>query len=153
VRRLACLLFLVLPALSQTIPPEDWLREHNAIRVKLHETPLVWSDQLADAARHWAETLINSHSLRHDGDHTHGQNIFAISRGSASVPFVLHAWVEEVSSYDYARNTCSSMCGHYTQLVWRDTREVGCAVARRRGREIWVCDYSPPGNVVGQRPY
>jgi pathogenesis-related protein 1 len=153
VRRIACLLVFVWPLFSQTALPEDWLREHNAIRARLHEQPLVWSDELAEAARHWADTLINSRSLRHDGDHTHGQNIFAITRGSATVAFVVHAWAEEASSYDYTQNVCTAMCGHYTQLVWRDTREVGCAVASRRGREIWVCDYSPPGNVVGQRPY
>ena len=42
---------------------------------------------------------------------------------------------------------------HYTQIIWRDTSEVGCAMAHSSFREVWVCQYSPPGNVVGQRPY
>jgi hypothetical protein len=38
-------------------------------------------------------------------------------------------------------------------MVWRDTREVGCAVATDTEREVWVCEYYPPGNVAGFRPY
>jgi len=45
------------------------------------------------------------------------------------------------------------VCGHYTQIVWRDTKQVGCGVARDNRREIWVCNYDPPGNWVGHRPY
>src|SRR5712691_6171246 len=59
----------------------------------------------------------------------------------------------EARNYDYASNRCHGVCGYYTQIVWRDTREVGCGVARGPGREVWVCDYSPPGNWVGRRPY
>jgi pathogenesis-related protein 1 len=45
------------------------------------------------------------------------------------------------------------VCGHYTQIVWRDTTSVGCAAQSCPQGEIWVCDYSPPGNYVGQHPY
>jgi hypothetical protein len=45
------------------------------------------------------------------------------------------------------------VCGHYTQIVWRNTKSVGCAVARGKGVEVWVCNYDPPGNYAGQRPY
>jgi hypothetical protein len=38
-------------------------------------------------------------------------------------------------------------------LVWNNTREVGCAVASEPGREVWVCNYDPPGNWIGERPY
>ena len=54
------------------------------------------------------------------------------------------------------------VCGHYTQLVWRNSTLLGCAYARCTSNspfqgvptwDFWVCDYSPPGNWVGQRPY
>jgi hypothetical protein len=44
------------------------------------------------------------------------------------------------------------MCGHYTQLVWRRARQVGCAAARGGSREVWVCEF-PEGNYIGMRPY
>jgi len=45
--------------------------------------------------------------------------------------------------------------GHYTQMVWRTTREIGCAVAKRTDISgyIVVCRYSPAGNIIGQKPY
>jgi len=43
--------------------------------------------------------------------------------------------------------------GHYTQMIWRNTTEVGCAVAERDDRQILVCRYSPPGNVRGEMAY
>jgi pathogenesis-related protein 1 len=51
----------------------------------------------------------------------------------------------------------SDGCGHYTAIVWRNTTEVGCGVASCQAGgatwDIWICNYSPPGNVVGQKPY
>jgi hypothetical protein len=47
--------------------------------------------------------------------------------------------------------------GHYTQVVWRDTRRVGCGMATcRQGEWTWrllACNYDPPGNYMGQKPY
>jgi hypothetical protein len=75
------------------------------------------------------------------------------------------AWGGEASFYDYATNSCSAGkdCGHYTQIVWRDSVRAGCAHhtcttnspfgAQNPSWDFWVCDYEPPGNVVGQRPY
>jgi len=47
------------------------------------------------------------------------------------------------------------MCGHYTQVVWRSTTTVGCAMAvcKDSQEQIWVCQYQKPGNWVGQKPY
>src|ERR1700741_2518569 len=42
---------------------------------------------------------------------------------------------------------------NYTQVVWAKTRAVGCAVAADQSQEVWVCNYAPPGNYVGYRPY
>ena len=67
---------------------------------------------------------------------------------------VVDSWGSEIKDYNYADNSCSGVCGHYTQLVWKDTKEVGCAMSVcGDNSQIWVCSYSPPGNVVGQKPY
>jgi hypothetical protein len=70
-------------------------------------------------------------------------------------------WAAEADHFDYAANRCSGVCGHYTQLVWRGTTSVGCAIQKCTSGSpfssgTWyfaVCDYSPPGNFVGERPY
>jgi pathogenesis-related protein 1 len=65
-------------------------------------------------------------------------------------------WSSEGTNYDYATNTCNGTCGHYTQIVWRATRKLGCAVADCPSltfRTSLVCDYGPGGNTGTERPY
>lgn len=62
-------------------------------------------------------------------------------------------WIAEMPAYDHNTNRCNGVCGHYTQVVWRTTRAVGCGVGFDGDRQIWVCEYAPPGNIAGARPY
>ena len=75
--------------------------------------------------------------------------------GSSRRWLITHTWhqLEEAWHANSKRLRGLFGSGHYTQIVWRSTVEVGCAVARSGLHEVWVCRYSPPGNVVGQRPY
>ena len=132
---------------------QDLLTAHNAVRARSHVAPLVWSDRLAKHAQEWADTLLARGEFGHRPNLTYGENLYEI-RGAAATPArVVGAWAAESKYYDYRSNTCQGVCGHYTQIIWRDTTAVGCAVARGRGREVWVCDYDPPGNWIGKRPY
>jgi pathogenesis-related protein 1 len=133
--------------------PDQMLDAHNAVRAKLHLPPLVWSEKLAKAAQEWANMLIKEGTFHHPAKSPWGQNLYAVSGGEYLPEQIVNGWASEASQYDYKNNQCTGMCGHYTQLVWRATREVGCAVARGGNREVWVCDYSPPGNHMGMRPY
>lgn len=114
---------------------------------------VVWSDKLASAAQHWAERLLNGRKFYHQPDNPYGENLFEIAGGTASSAEVVGSWASEARAYDYRSNSCTSTCGHYTQIVWRYTKQIGCGVAQGGGRQIWVCEYSPPGNVIGERPY
>jgi pathogenesis-related protein 1 len=130
------------------------LEQHNAIRARMRLPRLEWSETLARLAREWARTLVAERAFFHRPHNDFGENLFQITDGVATPEQVVGAWAAEGAGYDYTSNGCrGSMCGHYTQLVWRDTRKVGCARARGVAREVWVCNYDPPGNVEGQRPY
>ena len=129
------------------------LDAHNAIRARVGVPPLVWSDQLAEVAQDWANHLIATGGLSHRPNNRYGENIYTISGGTATPYEVADLWAKEAREYDIRGNTCSGVCGHYTQLVWSKTRAVGCAVADAPRREVWVCNYDPPGNVIGYRPY
>jgi hypothetical protein len=81
------------------------------------------------------------------------------------------SWVSEKMCWDYGTingtekcdTTCytalhSSGCGHYTQVIWRTTQRVGCGYSECQGDSgftygIWVCNYDPPGNYIGETPY
>ncbi len=137
--------------------------------------PLGWSSTVADRAQAWAAGCDYRHdtsALRALG---YGENIAAAyppgSIGTADV--VEGLWGGEAPFYTYATNTCDAAnpansaqtCGHYTQLVWRGTTVVGCGFTTCTAAtwpfssgtpgpwDYWVCDYAPPGNWIGQRPY
>jgi|SRR5579871_2626002 len=129
------------------------LAAHNAVRARVGQKPLVWSNQLASYAQEWADHLLATGAFQHRSPHPYGENLFETDGGRSTPAEVVRAWASESKDYDYRSNGCRSVCGHYTQIVWASTRKVGCAVAHLSWREVWVCNYDPPGNFVGQRPY
>jgi len=132
---------------------DEMLQAHNSLRSELHLRPMAWSDKLATMAQNWAETLIDRNQFVHSRKPGLGENLFEIDGFRFPPTDVVRQWASEARDYDYRSNQCHAVCGHYTQIVWRDTRQVGCGVARGGRREVWVCEYSPPGNLVGSRPY
>jgi Uncharacterized protein with SCP/PR1 domains len=141
------------PAPAPASLSSDMLAVHNAVRARVGMPPLAWSDRLAARSQDWADTLLARKQFIHRPNSTYGENLFEITGATASPAQVVNAWAAESRNYDYSSNRCSGVCGHYTQIVWGDTKEVGCAVARGGGREVWVCNYDPPGNWAGRRPY
>jgi pathogenesis-related protein 1 len=130
------------------------LAAHNGVRQTTGVPPLRWSATLAARAEKWAKTLAATGASRMEG--IPGQNIGYTSAGRVDAAGIVAAWAAEADNYDHEKNSCidrQRSCHHYTQVVWRDTTYLGCAVAHDKARDIWVCDYDPPGNNVAERPY
>ncbi|HEY6390710.1 MAG TPA: CAP domain-containing protein [Bryobacteraceae bacterium] len=140
-------------AIAPSVLAREMVALHNAVRARVGMAPLAWSARLAARSQDWADTLLARKQFVHRPHSTYGENLFEIDGATASPAEVVNAWASESRNYDYGSNRCRGVCGHYTQIVWGDTKEVGCAVARGGGREIWVCNYDPPGNWAGRRPY
>ena len=136
---------------------------HNSARAQAMPAPspalpaLTWSGTLAQAAQTWADGCVFQHSMG-----MYGENLYASAGSTPTGPGVTQDWVSEASSYEHATDSCSGVCGHYTQVVWRATSMLGCAVKACSqnspfgGYPDWtivVCEYDPPGNYVGQKPY
>ncbi len=138
---------------SSYLEPELVIAAHNSVRHRMGVPPVAWSDELARVAQNWADILLANGQFAHSRDHRYGENLYEI-RGGSSTPYsVVSAWASEAANYQYATNSCSGVCGHYTQVMWRDTKQVGCGVAHDQQREIWVCNYAPFGNIIGEKPY
>jgi hypothetical protein len=59
-------------------------------------------------------------------------------------------WYDEVNKYNFNNPGFSASTGHFTQLVWKATTDLGCGIAISAKNRIYgVCNYTPPGNVVG----
>jgi hypothetical protein len=104
----------------------------------------------------------------HSGAAGLGENLAYYGGKAATPEDAVAGWAGEVTCWTYGEfmksddcnATCvaaqhSNGCGHYTQLVWRNTTEVGCGVATctSGNEEIWVCNYKAPGNYINQKPY
>ena len=142
-------------AAAQSTNSREMVAAHNLVRSGVGVPPLEWSEQLAGVAQQWANELTASGKFAHRPKGRYGENLFETRGARANPTDAVAAWAGEAKDYDVTRNACrnGSACGHYTQLVWRNTTKVGCGVARRGSREVWVCNYDPPGNWVGERPY
>jgi pathogenesis-related protein 1 len=129
------------------------LAAHNAVRMRVEVPPLAWSSELAQVAQEWADTLLRKGTFQHQARNPYGENLFEIDGATAAPAEVVNDWASEARDYRYRTNSCTAVCGHYTQIVWRGTKRVGCGVAQNQSRQVWVCEYDPPGNIIGERPY
>ncbi|CDP02944.1 unnamed protein product [Coffea canephora] len=134
----------------------QFLATQNAARAALRMRPLVWDANLARYAQSYANQRRFDCALRHS-DGPYGENIFWGSGTGWSPAQAAAAWVVEKKWYNYWSNSCAlgQECGHYTQIVWRQTTRIGCArVTCFGGRGVFMtCNYNPPGNYIGERPY
>ncbi len=130
----------------------EWLQAHNSYRVLHGTSPLVWSAALAASAQAYAETC----SANHSGS-GHGENL-AWASYDMGRSLVVKMWYDEEILYDYSKPGFDSSTGHFTQLLWKGTAEIGCGYAGSCAhagsgmKNVWVCQYDPPGNYRGEFP-
>ncbi len=132
------------------------ISRHNFWRADVGLGPLEWSDEMALLADDWARQLKNQNcTFKHRPNNNFGENLFFGTNGYFTAGDAVDAWGEEKANYNYKTNKCKprEICGHYTQIVWNTTTEFGCAKSFCDGNVIWVCNYDPPGNWEGEKPY
>ncbi|KAL0387124.1 UNVERIFIED_CONTAM: Basic form of pathogenesis-related protein 1 [Sesamum radiatum] len=134
--------------------PEDFLKAHNAGRAQVGVPPLAWKESLVAYAQDYAKQRSGDCAMKHS-DGPYGENL---AKGSWDViaEEAVQMWLDEKKFYDEGSNSCigEEMCGHYTQVVWRGSAHVGCAGTKcSNGWTFVTCNYDPPGNYVGERPY
>ena len=139
-----------------------WLDAHNVERAEFGVHPLSWSEDLESEAREWADNLARDQIMRHSNYGERGgkgENLWMGTAGYYTAEQMIAHFAEEKQYFFHGRFPEVSTTGdwgdvgHYTQVVWRDTQEVGCAVATAAGNDVLVCRYWPAGNIWGQKPY
>ena len=129
--------------------------------------PVSWDAILADSVYDYAIECRGANGLlSHNADRSAdyqalggsgyvGENIYGSSGSGAMAADAVSLWMSEASSYDYASGNIGS-AGHYTQIVWRDSVRIGCAIVDCPAltyHNTVICDYAPGGNISGQKPY
>ena len=140
---------------------DEILAAHNSYRKEVGVRPLTWSDDLASHAQEWADYLasLGGEELQHSENTDEGENLWMGTQGRFTNTQMVDSWGEEKENFvegtfpNVSSTGNSDDVGHYTQVVWRNTKEVGCAIASAGGNDILVCRYSPPGNFEGEAVY
>lgn len=136
---------------------------HNEERESLGLSPLAWDSTLAaDAARYareMARTNIFRHSPRASRTVPSGENLWMGSRGLYDYEVMIGSFLDEKRLFrrggklpDLSLSGRWEDVGHYTQIIWRSTRKVGCALAEGESYDYLVCRYFPAGNQFGKGP-
>ena len=135
---------------------------HNRERVRLRLRPLKWNVHLEREARAWAYRLSRNGRLQHADSKVRnrtGENLWMGTAGHWPVETMVGMFIKEKKHYRHAQFPDISKTGnwadvgHYTQVVWRKTEEVGCALVTAHGNDVLVCRYWPAGNVWGQKAF
>jgi cysteine-rich secretory family protein len=139
------------------------LAAHNRERSAAGVPALAWDPVLAAEAAAWGGELAASGEFEHatdvDGEDPQGENLWAGTRGAYAPEEMVEGWIEEKKFFRPGRFPDNSATGdfadvgHYTQLMWRESDRVGCALAEGADEEVLVCRYRTAGNVVGERPF
>lgn len=142
-----------LDAASATI-----LALHNQARAQVDCPPLQWDPQLAAQAASYGPELAQYgrpvHSSR-KGRETSRENLLQALRGTP-VDKMVAVWTAERQHFvpgtfpNVSRTGNWADVGHYTQMVWRGTTHIGCAIYRGGQFDWLICRYSPPGNQDGK---
>jgi pathogenesis-related protein 1 len=141
---------------------QEALDFHNKVRKDVGTKPLQWSTELAKYAQAWADNLANTGcDMKHrphagEWKQIHGENIFWGSGAGYTVLNASESWYSEIKDYKHGPLTNDNWAdaGHYTQMVWKSTTQVGIAQVTCKGGEILiVANYDPPGNYMGDSAY
>jgi len=165
------------PPRAAAPPPQqvqEILATHNRYRAEVGTPALQWSNSLAAGAQQWADYLAltgqfhHSDSRRRHGTPGVGENLLRVLRAALApgsglavytVTQLVDIWGDEKRYFVGGIFPNVSSTGnwedvaHYTQIVWKNTTQVGCGVATGNDDIILVGRYSPPGNVDGKSVY
>ncbi|NXH48561.1 PI16 inhibitor, partial [Dicaeum eximium] len=140
------------------------LDEHNKYRSQVSPPAkammkMTWDKELEALAQSYAEKCIWDHNKERG---RRGENLFAMAP-TLELEFAVEDWNGEEKFYNLTTSTCvaGQMCGHYTQVVWSNTHQIGCGAhfcekidgIETENMHLLVCNYYPPGNVKGKKPY
>ncbi|XP_030918758.1 peptidase inhibitor 16 [Geospiza fortis] len=140
------------------------LDEHNKYRSQVSPPAqammkMTWDKELEALAQSYAEKCIWDHNKERG---RRGENLFAMAP-TLELEFAVEDWNGEEKFYNFTTSTCvpGQMCGHYTQVVWSSTHQIGCGAhfcekidgIETENMHLLVCNYYPPGNMKGKKPY
>lgn len=150
------------------------INAHNSVRGRepaANMRKTYWNDEMSSVAQAWANECQWKHGMLNDcSGNRIGQNLYVEASPDKVAPklnltYVVESWNNERNDWTWETSTCApgKLCGHWTQLAAAYSSGVGCAYnycpTITVGGAVWynalyvACDYTPPGNVMGEPIY
>lgn len=121
----------------------------NSVRAKHSASRLTWSNMVASSAQSSANSCSSNHNMDELYRKNYGEDMYWWN-GPLNWPNAISAWTSEAKYYNFGNGGFSGATGHFTQIVWRATKSVGCGYNSCGGNAIYSCRFWPAGNVIGQ---
>lgn len=144
-----------LPLVNQQVWQNAMLNQHNTYRARHGVGALTWNSNLAASALANAQYNSDHNTFVHTTNNPNGENI-GYEYGYNSPTYLGWLWYDEITKYDYNNPGFSEATGHFTQMVWAATTQLGCAFVQNQiqgaanyGYYYFACEYSIYGNVAG----
>ncbi|GLI63390.1 hypothetical protein VaNZ11_006349, partial [Volvox africanus] len=144
------------PKIGGCVDADAVLNLHNRYRAAHSSPPLVWNNTLASHAQAWAANLAaGGCDLYHEGYEGEGENLFAFWSSDSfalNCSLATKSWYDEILDYVFTNTPYTDnggkLIGHFTQVVWAATTQVGCAAVQGSQCYVVSCRYTPPGNMA-----
>ena len=135
------------------------LEKHNEFRKKHRIENLELNETLCEIAQSRAEKYSKTDLEKlymippnlYKGDIV-GENIAIIDNyDDINFEDIINKWYEEKQKYDFNSNNYIENTGHFTQLIWKETKEVGFGHKKSfNGKMYFIAIYYPAGNIFRQ---
>lgn len=152
---------------NETQFAQEILELHNSFRAIYGAPDVVLSETLCQQAKKEAQNRVTEYintggfSLINDPDRSYNDNIWAKQSSSTfklRANTVVQQWFNEKDKHDFKNNNFQEKSGHFSQLIWRSTDEIGVGFALNRTNPpegqlpkyvyVVVVRYTPPGNIL-----
>lgn len=131
---------------------DEVLKAHNLCRQKHGVPPLSLNFELSEYSQSWADNLSKKNLFEHSdltwNNIPVGENISICAGQEVTGKFMTDMWYNEHEKYDYNNPGFDTETGHFTQIIWKDSKYLGVGIAQNKeGTYYVVANYAPPGNV------
>ncbi|XP_050302498.1 uncharacterized protein LOC126740500 isoform X3 [Anthonomus grandis grandis] len=145
------------PVRKSSNPKSDFqlecLRAHNAYRKSHGVPPLKLDKEICKFSQQWADHLVRRGALVHSNNRDYGENIFMMQSSNPNFTVsgneAVDSWYDEIKFHKFGEEPKSLSSGHFTQVIWKDSTQLGVAFAKHKDTVIVVANYYPPGNIIG----
>ncbi|KAH8419352.1 hypothetical protein KR222_006508, partial [Zaprionus bogoriensis] len=127
---------------------QEVLDAHNFYRARHGAPPLELNDDMSDFASEWAQYLLSHNLMKHREHNDYGENIYMASGGDLEGANAVASWYDEIGNYNWRHPSFQPSTGHFTQVIWKGSTQLGVGYARRGNTVFVVCNYDPPGNYI-----